>query len=124
MWFCPGAVVHHRVDRRSVTPRRIASTAFTRGRIAGLKQPIPPGRNLRGFPALANALARWSFSSLSFRLAPRGTSFEGVRHAAFAAGFALDALRAGRPARWQSLAAGRITFPIRGLILRLTQDTP
>ena len=124
VWFCPGAVVHHRVDRRSVTPRRIASTAFTRGRIAGLKQPIPPGRNLRGFPALAEALARWSILSLSLRLAPRGTSFESVRRAAFLSGFALDALRAGRPARWQSLVAGRITFPIRGLLLRLTRDTP
>jgi len=120
--FCPGAVVRHRVDRQTVTPRRLCATAFTRGRIAGLKRPIPLARAPIGVLALAGGLARWGILSVGFRVVPRWATFERVRCAAYSAGHALDALRANRPSGWLSKIAGRIAFPARRLILRLTPD--
>jgi GT2 family glycosyltransferase len=120
--FCPAAAVRHRVERRTVTPRRICSTAFTRGRIAGLKQPVPDRRVPLGLLVLAGRLAQWGVLSLAYRVAPQLVTFERVRRTAFSAGFALDALRSQRSTGWLAVAAGRIVFPIHGIILRCIPD--
>ena len=133
VWFCPTAVVHHRVDRRTVTPRRVASTAFSRGRNDVWTQSLPvwqgfhlaPRRNaLTSLFALAGSLFRWALWVLLFRASGRKRWVEGARRAAYAAGGSLDGLRAGRSSMRLYHGAARIVFPVRSLLLRLTPDVP
>lgn len=130
-WFCPGAVVHHRVDRRSVTPRRISATAFSRGRNDFWQQELRrwpraemvPKRSTVGAPlALAKHLALWGFWLILFRFSRRKVFFERARRAAFISGRWLDSLRAGRKSTRLFLGAARLAFPTRSLLLRLTPD--
>jgi GT2 family glycosyltransferase len=131
--FCPTAIVHHRVGRRNITPRRISSTAFTRGRNDLWIQELPiwhearfvPRRNaLGGLLALAANLFQWSVWVLMFRLRRGKTSFDRARRAAFASGRSLDSLRAGRKSIRLFRGAGHIAFAARALLLRLTPDVP
>jgi len=133
VWFCPVAVAHHRVDRRTITPRRIASTAFSRGRNDIWIQELPiwhevglvPRRNALGcLLALAGSLFRWGLWVIMFRLSERKSFVERARRDAFASGRWLDSLRAGRSSMWLFLGAGRIAFLARRLLLRLTPDAP
>jgi glycosyltransferase involved in cell wall biosynthesis len=129
VWFCPAARVHHRTDRRSVTPGRITSTAFARGRNEfwqeGLRvydqvDRVPKSNALRSVAFLATGLARWSFWLVLFRFSKTPLALERARGAAFESGRALDSLRAGRKSTWLFLGAARVVFPIRALLLRLT----
>jgi hypothetical protein len=130
-WFCPEAVVYHRVDRRSVTPRRVSSTAFARGRNDFWQQELRvwpqvelvPKRNAVGAPlVLAESLARWGFWLILFRFSRRKGFFERARRAAFISGRSLDSLRAGRKSKRLFLGASRVAFPARSVLLRLTPD--
>jgi len=130
-WFCPEAVVYHRVDRRSVTPRRISSTAFIRGRNDFCQQELrvwhqvelAPKRNaLSAALALTESLVRWGFWLILFRISRRKTFFERARRAAFISGRSLDSLRAGRSTTRLFRGAARVAFPTRSLLLRLTPD--
>jgi glycosyltransferase involved in cell wall biosynthesis len=132
-WFCPQAVVYHRVDRVSVTPRHILTTAFTRGRNdfwrQGLRDldrvELVPKRNaVEGTVALAESLLRWGFWLLLFRLWRRRSLFARARQAAFDSGRSLDSLRAGRKSMRLFLGAATIVFPARSLLLRLTPNVP
>lgn len=132
-WFCPRAVVYHRVDRASVTPRRILTTAFARGRNDfwrdGLRNldrvELVPKRNaLEAMIALAESLLRWGFWLLLFRFWGRRTLFARARQAAFESGRSLDSLRAGRKSRRLFLGAAAIAFPARSLLLRFSPDVP
>lgn len=133
VWFCPVAVVHHRVDRQTITPRRISSTAFSRGRNDIWIHDLPIWHEVRSVPrrnalgcllALAGSLFRWALWVIMFRLSNRKSFFERARRAAFASGRSLDSLRAGRSSLRLFLGAGRIAFPARRLLLRLTRDVP
>jgi GT2 family glycosyltransferase len=130
--FCPGAIVHHRVPRETITPRQISSTAFTRGRNDVWRTNIPiwreprlvPKRNLiLGLLILGAALARWSLWIAAFRLLRTRRVFERARRAAFSAGQSLDTLRAGRDSVDIYLAVSRAAFHIRALLLRMSPDT-
>ncbi len=131
VWFCPGAVVQHRVDRRTITPRRIVSTAFSRGRNDIWVQELPLWREVRCVPkqnalrcllALAGSLVRWCLWAIMFRLSERKAVIERARCAAFTSGRSLDSLRAGRSSMRWFRGASRIAFPARRLLLRLTPD--
>ena len=133
VWFCPVAVVHHRVDRQTITPRRISSTAFSRGRNDIWIHDLPIWHEVRSVPrrnalgcllALAGSLFRWALWVIMFRLSDRKSFFERARRASFASGRSLDSLRAGRSSLRLFLGAGRIAFPARRLLLRLTRDVP
>ena len=130
-WFCPEAVVYHRVDRRSVTPRRICSTAFSRGRSdfwqQGLRvwhevELVPKRNAVGGLLALGASLARWGFWLILFRLSRRKSYFERARRAAFVSGRSVDSMRAGRKSMRLFRGAGRVAFPARSLLLQLTPD--
>lgn len=133
VWFCPGAVVRHRVDRGAVTPRRVVSTAFARGRNDVWVRSLPvwhevrsiPRRNaLRCLAALGTSLVAWGLCAVLFRVTRRRSCFEGARRAAFRSGGWLDSLRAGREsARWYR-AAARLVFPLRAALLRMTPGAP
>ena len=131
VWFCPDAVVQHRVPRQMVTPRRVSATAFSRGRNAVWMKNLPvwqdvnriPKTNLvEGLLALGGNLLRWGLWAIAFRLFQNKSCFERARRAAFASGRSLDRLRAGRQSVRLFQAAGRIAFPARSLILRLIPD--
>ena len=133
MWFCPPAVVHHRVARHTITPRRISSTAFARGRNDIWIQELPIWHEVRLVPrrsaltcllALGGNLFRWALCVILFRLSERKSFLQRARGAAFASGRWLDSLRAGRTSMRLFLGAGRVAFPARSLLLRLTPDVP
>jgi glucosyl-dolichyl phosphate glucuronosyltransferase len=133
VWFCPGAAVHHRVDRRTITPRRVLATAFTRGRNDVWSESLPVWHDVRLVPrrnalvcslALVGSLLSWGAWSVVFRLTRHRAVFERVRRAAFAAGRRLDSLRAGRESVRLFQGAGKLAFPMRGWLLRLTPDVP
>jgi GT2 family glycosyltransferase len=133
VWFCPAAAVRHRVARGTITPRRIAATAFTRGRNDlcarelprwGEERLIPKVNALGCLAVLAGSLASWSVWASVFRLSGWGGAFERARLAAFAAGRSLDSLRAGRGSMMLFQAAGRLAFPARRLLLRFLPDIP
>ena len=132
-WFCPGATVHHRVNRGAVTPRRIAATAFARGRNAVWASELPVWNDVALFPrrnmavcmlALSAHLFRWGGALILFRLSGRRGFFEGARRAAFASGQWLDSMRAGRRSVRLFRGAGRIAFLARSVFQRLTPDIP
>jgi glucosyl-dolichyl phosphate glucuronosyltransferase len=130
-WFCPEAIVYHRVDRRSVTPRRVCSTAFSRGRSDFWQHGIRFWQQVELFPrrnavgaavVLAGSLVHWGFWLTLFRFSRRKSFFERARHAAFISGRSLDAMRAGRTTTRLFRGAARVAFPTRSLLLRLTPD--
>jgi glycosyltransferase involved in cell wall biosynthesis len=131
VWFVPAAIVHHRVSRQTVTPRRILSTAFSRGRNDVWQEGLRVWRDVSLLPrrsgprtliALSLAFARWGFWLLLFRASGQRRFFERARHAAFSCGRYLDSLRAGRRSIWLFRGAARLAFPARTLLLRLTPN--
>jgi glycosyltransferase involved in cell wall biosynthesis len=133
VWFCPAAPVRHRVARGGITPRRIAAMAFTRGRNDLWARELPRWGEVRLVPKtsalgclleLTGSLASWSLWAGVFRLSGWKAPFERARRAAFAAGRALDSLRAGRGSMALFRAAARFAFPVRGLLLRVLPDVP
>jgi glycosyltransferase involved in cell wall biosynthesis len=130
-WFCPEAVVYHRLERQSVTPRHVSSRAFSRGRSEfwqnGLRvwhqvELVPKRNALGSLLALAASLASWSFWLILFRFSRRKGLFERARRAAFVSGRSLDSLRAGRKSMRLFMGAARLAFPARSLLLQLTPD--
>jgi len=86
---------------------------------------LAPRRNaLRCSVVLAGSLLGWGVWMTLFRLSGRTRGFERARGAAFAAGHALDSLRAGRSSMRWFLGASWIAFRARRLLLRLTPDRP
>jgi glycosyltransferase involved in cell wall biosynthesis len=131
VWYCPDAVIRHRVDRGVITPRRICSTTFLRGRNKFWQDTIPqwhdisrvPRRNMATCLArLAANLCRWAWWALAFRVRPQKSFFERARRAAFESGRVLDSLRAGRRSVRLYLIVGRFAFGVRQILLRLSPD--
>lgn len=132
VWYCPAAVVRHRMPRDVITPREIASSAFTRGRNDFWKETIPvwheqarvPRRNpVAVLVRLALSLLAWAVWLLAFRVTGGRRAFERVRDAAFRSGRHLDSLRAGRGPTPLTRLVNRAAFKARGLLLRLSPDT-
>ena len=130
-WFCPGAVVHHRVERRSITPREVCSRAFSRGRSEFCQQRLrvwhqmqlgPTENALRSSFLLGQSLLLWGLWLTLFRLSKRKNFFERARRAAFMSGRSLDSLGAGRNRMRLFHGVARVAFPARSLLLRLTPD--
>jgi GT2 family glycosyltransferase len=131
VWFCPAAVVHHRVPRRQITARRISSSAFARGRHQVWQSYVPVSRDVALAPrqnlavwlgALSWNLARWAYWTLVFRGTGLANSYERARHAAFVSGQSLGRLHLGRKSAGVTLAISQIAFKVRGLVLRLSPD--
>jgi len=131
VWFCPSAVIHHRVDRHTISPRQILSTAYARGRNDVFLKNIPLWHDVTRIPKrnaveclvnLVGNMFRWGLWVILFRLLRWKICFERAREAAFASGRSLDILRAGRNSLRLFQAAARIAFPARSILLRLTPD--
>jgi glucosyl-dolichyl phosphate glucuronosyltransferase len=131
VWFCPAAIIRHRIDRQAITPRRVWSTAFSRGRndfwrnnlrVWNDVSLVPKRRVASCVLRLAGGLWRWAWWTIAFRLRQNRSFFERARQGAFTAGGALDSLRAGRQSPHLYLAVGRVAFWVRHLLLRLSPD--
>lgn len=130
-WFCPDAVVHHRVDRRTVTPRGVVSKAFARGRNEFLQKVLLMEKPLDGavkrnliicVTALGRYLTLWLFWTVAFRLSASGSLFEWSRCAASSSGWWFGSLQAWGDSKWSRRALARVVFATRGLVLRWTPD--
>jgi glycosyltransferase involved in cell wall biosynthesis len=96
VWFCPGAVIHHRVAAARALPRPMLRAAFLRGlneyayRVWASDRPggapLSRGRRATALVALALKLVEWLWWSLLFRLVRRRAIFDFARDAACAAG--------------------------------------
>lgn len=124
VWFCPEAVVRHRVPRNSVNPRRILRTAFVRGRNDLWVRELAAGGDARSvsrrsiWPAVTQlvlACGAWGAWAVRFRLTRSPDALERARQAAFRAGRALDSLRAGR----ERALFYRGTYPLVAVVRRL-----
>jgi GT2 family glycosyltransferase len=132
VWFCPDAIIRHRIPRAAVTPRRISASAFARGRnerwrqITAAIEPqedVSAGRRLGSFGSLVGKLAAWGWWVLAFRLLRRRDVFERARRAADESGRALETLHVGKTSLPVYYTAGRIAFAVRRLVLRLCPDS-
>ena len=133
VWFCANAVVHHRVDRKTITPRQIFSTAYARGRNEFWQESLRswgeldavPKRNLvKCLAILTGKLNLWTLWTMGFRCHPDRSLFELARHAAWSCGWSLGSLDAGRTSSRLYSIIARITFLLKRLVLRLTPDAP
>jgi glycosyltransferase involved in cell wall biosynthesis len=131
VWFCPDAVIRHRIARETLTPRRITAAAFARGRNQLARQSSHGSREIDSVPKhnalkvlfrLAANLMKWAFWVMTFRVFRRKGIFERARHAAFASGHTLETLRTGRDSLRMYFAAGRIVLGLRRVVLRLCPD--
>jgi glycosyltransferase involved in cell wall biosynthesis len=130
-WFCPAARVHHRVDRKSVTVRRITYTAFARGRNEFLQEELRECRDLDSVPrhnaaramySLGRKFASWCCWLALFRATKKARALDGARLAAFEAGRSLESLRSGRKSARLFRGAATVALPARDFLLRLTPN--
>jgi glycosyltransferase involved in cell wall biosynthesis len=132
VWFCPSAEVKHRIPRGIITPRRVAATAFDRGRNEfwmvnipkwGSEESVPKRNLLGGAVALAVRLWAWLLWAIAFRLWPRRGFFDRARRAGWSSGWVLDSMRAGRNLSRSYRSMARLVFRVRGVVLRLTRQS-
>ena len=128
VWFCPDAVVHHRVPRKTITPRQVATTAFTRGRnrlwfetipVWGQQSLVPKRNAAKGLSSLVASFCAWILCAVGFRVFRTKPFFERARRAAFRSGYSLDTLNAGRDSRRTMMTLNRFAFALRSAILRV-----
>jgi hypothetical protein len=132
VWFCPGAIIQHRVPRETVTPRRIFAAAFARGRNQLWKQSQAASAEVEVVTqrpvykvlfTLATDLLRWAFWVMTFRVVRRKTTFERARRAAYRSGRSLETLHLGRSSVRFFAVVFRVVFGWRSVLLRLCSDT-
>jgi glucosyl-dolichyl phosphate glucuronosyltransferase len=128
VWFCPRAVVHHRLARGEINPRRVLRTAFARGRNDYARESLygdakPPHRGrTEDLARLAGNLSRWLWWATRFRASESRDALERARTAAWESGWTLDSLRSGREEDPLPRAVARLAFRLHDLALRLTPD--
>lgn len=128
VWFCPSAIVHHRVDRQTITPSRVLGRAFARGRNEfwqeGLRNSgephLVPTQNLVAcLTGLAVGLCLWVFWTVFFRILSSRTIFARAHRAARSCGWWLGRMEAGRTSTTISALIAHATFVVRARVLYL-----
>ena len=119
IWFCERAIVHHRVPRGTITPRRVLDLAFVSGRNrvaadraarwGSVPAAWPRPRPVAGLWAVAERSARWTVRAVAFRISPSKSTFSRARRSAIELGSAVEELR-GR---------GRLFTTLESAIARL-----
>ena len=131
VWFHAGADVRHRVDPSNITPRRVASSAFGRGRNEfwienvprfGKEESVPRSPMLPAILGLIWHLWRWAVWATIYRVSSAPASFEHARRAAWSSGRALEGIRAGRGTTRSYRLLGRLTLRGRAIALLLLPD--
>ena len=128
VWYCPTAVVFHRVDPSDARPRSVLQLAFLRGANDVLRArrhsyiepafPVPEGRVAAGV-ALPWLFASWVLWTGAFRLARGPTTYELARRSAWGAGWCTAASAGGR-SDWTPRALRRVARLGQRVALRLT----
>ena len=128
VWYCPSAIVYHRVASSASRPRSLARVAFSRGANDFLRaqrgsyfEPAigVPTRRLAAGLALPWLFASWALFAVGFRLSDRAPLLDRVRRSAWGAGWCMAASTEGRPRRVQS-GLRRVIAVARMVVLRLT----
>ncbi len=130
VWYCPTAVVHHRVDAAATRPRALVSKAFNRGANDFLRaqrgsyfEPDArvPGRSLPAAMMLPCLFASWILCAGGFRLVQSRSILDLVRRSAWGAGWCLAASTERRSRRIR-FGVRRVIAVVRALTLRLTPE--
>jgi GT2 family glycosyltransferase len=128
VWYCPSAVVYHRVPEVASRPRSLTRAAFSRGANDFLRaqrgsyfEPTVrvPTRSLTSGLVLPWLLTSWVVCAIGFRLAGRPPMFELARRSAWGAGWCMVAATEGRSDRLKNRLR-RIVSLAQRLALRLT----
>jgi hypothetical protein len=133
VWFCPSAVLRHRIKRSTITPRRVIGTAFSRGlsdfwekstQEWGAIDRAPRVSVMQCTAALFATIVCWSCAAAVFSIVRNRTVFESARRAAWSCGWWFGALGAGRRSdkRFQLSKTGFMRLQKR--LLRLLSDSP
>jgi len=133
VWFCPDAIVHHRVNSEEITPRRILTISFTRGlsrlrkddtmRIPATEFILEPHKWFGCIMRLCCMVAAWTLLSVCFAATPSRRVFEKLRYAVWSSGRWLAALHAGNPDSRIVRLVQKLVFAVRRRLLRLTSDS-
>jgi GT2 family glycosyltransferase len=132
VWFCPDAIIRHRIARDTVTPRRIVASAFARGRNQLWKQSQVASSETKALtkrslfvvlPALVAYLLEWALWVMMFRIMRRRSIFERARRAAYHSGRALETLHLGTISRQLFEVVCRLILGWRRVLLRLCPDS-
>ena len=130
VWYCPTAIVHHRVDPSASRPRSLVSRAFNRGANDFLRAQrgsyfesdiLVPRRSLPAAMMLPGFFASWILCAGGFRLVQRRSILDLVRRSAWGAGWCLAASTERRSRRIQ-FGVRRVIAVVRALTLRLTPE--
>ena len=128
VWYCPEAIVYHRVASGASRPRSLARVAFSRGANDFLRaqrgsyfEPavgVPTG-GLTAALALPMLFASWALCAAAFRFIDRPALFDLSRRAAWGSGWCMAASTEGRSHRVKSRLR-QIVSLARSFALRLT----
>ena len=128
VWFCPAAIVQHRVSPEHASARSVISRAFARGRNdfwkEGLRRygdeaSVPKQPALSAALSLGARLAREAVRIAAFRASRDPRSFNRARLAAWRTGWAMETLRPGRATTRLFRGIGRVTLWVQTLLPRL-----
>ncbi|MGH9254309.1 MAG: glycosyltransferase family 2 protein [Vicinamibacterales bacterium] len=115
-WFCPAARLQHRIPLQHVTPSRVLTNAYRRGRNQFWKDVADrraagrdtiQGHRVRALSALLGRCAALLFWAVAFRCRAQRAVFIRTRRAAWSSGWAMDAPRLGRESTRASRLMGR-----------------
>lgn len=126
VWYSPAPRVFHRVPHDLVTPARILSNAFARGRNSvWLADRSVPAADVRDDPAdLVGRFAAWAVDTIGFRARRDARSFERARLAAAVAGSTMERwLRTRGNARRTTRAAASASWWASRAIVHLAGDS-
>jgi GT2 family glycosyltransferase len=133
IWFCPSAIVKHRVSSRNASARAVISRAFQGGRNdfwrEGLRRygdetSVPPRSFFGGGLSLAGDLAREAVRTAAFRASPSPGSFDRARRAARRTGWTMETLRPHRGSTRLFRGVAKATLLTRALLTRLIPSAP
>jgi GT2 family glycosyltransferase len=126
-WYCPGAVVYHRVREADTRPTKIALTAFNRGcndrarlQTGGYFEAALPAPRARAIAGLALPVYSTLFvgAALLFRITHRRRPFDLARRSSWASGWCMWAIT-GESARARARALRSAVYLMRRVGLRL-----
>lgn len=126
VWFCPGARIYHRVSRNDVTPRRLLSSAFSRGRNEFWRTQVlgsPSTSGVEGRRGPVSSFGSWAVRTLALRRGIRRDRIEAARRAAFSTGWAMERALVGRDGGKADRLIRTASWSGSRAILRVTPST-
>jgi glycosyltransferase involved in cell wall biosynthesis len=122
VWYLPHASIRHRIPRASVTPRRIVSVAFRRGRndISTARAFAPRGSASDPKPrTLVGGITRWAGATAALLAQTTAPRLDRARTAAYLVGWTMDTER-----RRAAALRTRVGWALASAIIAATPTVP